>query len=87
MILSFTPSLKTLSQQNPRVHGWRPVDSLRAPHSWPGIEADPDHLEALRETESNTVKCVPDYRNRLKHVIKFWKEHYREYYDEVIVRI
>ena len=52
-----------------------------------GITADPDHLDALRETESNTVKCVPDYRNRIKHIIKFWAEHYPEYYGEVVFNL
>ena len=51
------------------------------------ITADPDHLDALRETESNTVKCVPDYRNRIKHIIKFWAEHYpeREHFSETVL--
>ena len=49
-----------------------------------GIEGRSDHLRELKETESNTVKCVPNYRNRLKHVIKFWKENYPGYYDEVV---
>ena len=52
-----------------------------------GIEADPEHLDALRETEANTVKCVPDYRNRMKHVIKFWQDHYPEYYDAVVYNL
>ena len=49
-----------------------------------GIEAAADHLRELQETESNTVKCVPNYRNRSKHLIKFWKDNYPEYYDEVV---
>jgi len=48
------------------------------------IEGTADHLREVQETESNTVKCVPNYRNRLKHLIKFWKDHYPEYYDEVV---
>ena len=48
------------------------------------IEATADHLRELQETESNTVKCVPDYRNRLRHLIEFWKVHYPEYYDQVV---
>ena len=49
-----------------------------------GIEGNSDHLRELQETESNNVKCVPDYRNRLKHIIKFWKEHYTDYYNDVV---
>ena len=52
-----------------------------------GIEADPEHLNALRETEANTVKCVPDYRNRMKHVIKFWQDHYPEYYNAIVYNL
>ena len=48
------------------------------------IEAKEDHLDALCKTESNTVKCVWDYRNHLKHIIRFWKEKYPEYYNEVV---
>ena len=48
------------------------------------IEGTADHLREVQETESNTVKCVPNYRNRLKHVIQFWKDHYPEYYNEVV---
>ena len=48
------------------------------------IEGTANHLRELQETESNTVKCVPNYRNRLKHIIQFWKVHYSEYYDEVV---
>ena len=49
-----------------------------------GIEGKADHLRELQETESNTAKCAPNYRNRLNHVIKFWKENYPGYYDEVV---
>ena len=49
-----------------------------------GIEGRADHLQQLQETESNHVKCINDYRNRLKHLIQFWKDHYPEYYDEVV---
>ena len=48
------------------------------------IEGTADHLRELQATESNTVKCVPNYRNRLKHVINFWKVHYPEYYSDVV---
>ena len=48
------------------------------------IQAAPEHLDALRETESNTIGCVPDYRNRMKHIIRFWKDHYPTYHDEVV---
>jgi len=49
-----------------------------------GIKGRDDHLHQLQETESNHVKCVNDYRNRLKHIIKFWKEYYIEYHDQVV---
>ena len=49
-----------------------------------GIEGRAEHLRELQETESNTVKCVLNYRNRLKHVIKFWKDNYPEYHNEVV---
>ena len=44
------------------------------------IEGVQDHLDAVRETEAHAVKCVRDYRNRLKKIIRFWKDHYPEYY-------
>ena len=45
----------------------------------------PYHQEALNETYINTIKCIPDYRNRIKNIIKFWKSDYPDYYEQVVV--
>ena len=47
----------------------------------------PHHQEALNETNSNTIKCIPDYRNRIKKIIKFWKSDYPDYYEQVVVQL
>ena len=47
----------------------------------------PEHRAALDETLSNTVKCLPDYRNRLMKFVRFWEEHYPEYAADVVVEL
>ena len=52
-----------------------------------GVTATAEHLEALRETEEHSVQCVPDYRNRQKKMIAFWKAHYPAYYEQVVYNL
>ena len=43
----------------------------------------PEHRAALDDTLSNRVKCVPNYRNRIKEYIKWLQNHYPDYAAEV----
>ena len=47
-----------------------------------GIEGSEQHKASLSETKSYAfqLKTVRNYRNRLGHIMNFWKTNYPEYY-------
>jgi hypothetical protein len=45
-----------------------------------------DEVELL-ETESNTVASFPDYRRKIKEMMKWWKEHYSEAYEVLVFEL
>lgn len=60
-----------------------PAKAIPAPMA--AFTALPHHQDALDETNSNTIKCIPDYRNRIKRMIVFWKSNYPDYYEQIVV--
>ena len=46
-----------------------------------------EHEAALDETLSHTIKCIPNYRNRLMQFIRFLKEYYADYANDVVFEL
>ena len=52
-----------------------------------GIEIQPEHQQALDETNKNELGCVRDHRRRISKVISWIENEYRAYYDEVVIEL
>ncbi len=56
------------------------ADSAAAAAIADNIDVLPEHAKELLETEKNTVKVMPRYRNRVMEIIRWMKRDYpREY--------
>ena len=62
---------------NPSLANANPASTIAS------FKALPHHQDALDDTNSNTIKCIPDYRNRIKRMIAFWKAHYPECHQKL----
>ena len=51
------------------------------------ITTRPEDEVELLETESNTVASFPDYRRKIKEMMKWWKEHYSEAYEVLVFEL
>ena len=47
-------------------------------------QINPEHLEALQETEKNNVKCFPRYRGHVAEFIKFLEKHYPDTHEKIV---
>lgn len=46
-----------------------------------------EHAAGLEETDEHVVGCIPNYRNRIAEMAKFFKEEYPQQYDELVIEL